>query len=207
MGRRGSVRTDKKRRPSGALLITKPGLLRRLLCHPALVPGGSIGVNESLAGGAIEELHRGELFRRIGFGRMRFLQCGSERRALGAIARHRCTGLTHVLFCGRNIRHSRFSGIFVLVVSHKDIAAGTVFKTGTWNGHWVTLSVTDNRRPFLVRTSDSGLCGLRTNGHPRSTTKCGPRMNEKPGSPQWSAIVRKVLLLHRTSSLARDDRQ
>src|SRR6266545_3988187 len=87
-------------------LITKPGLLRRLLCHPALVPGGSIGVNESLAGGAIEELHRGELFRRIGFGRMRFLQCGSERRALGAIARHRCAGLTHILFCGRNIRHS-----------------------------------------------------------------------------------------------------
>ena len=79
-------------------------LLRRFLCHSALVTSSGILVNESLAGSAIEELdgHNRVFATRSS---MTLLEGGAKRGALGAVARHGGPGLTHVLLRGRDIRH------------------------------------------------------------------------------------------------------
>ena len=68
-------------------------------------------MNEAFAGSAIEELDGRDRVLSARGG-VRLLERGAKRGALCAVARHSGSGLTHVLFRGRDIRHcliSKFS--------------------------------------------------------------------------------------------------
>ena len=80
-----------------------------LLCHAALVAGSGVLVNEAFASGPIEERNCGAVVIARRRASMSFLERGAEGGALGAVARHGGSGLTHVLLGGRNIRHWQIS--------------------------------------------------------------------------------------------------
>jgi hypothetical protein len=80
-----------------------------LLCHAALVAGSGVLVNEAFASGPIDERNCGAVVIARRRASMSFLERGAEGGALGAVARHGGSGLTHVLLGGRNIRHWQIS--------------------------------------------------------------------------------------------------
>jgi hypothetical protein len=81
-------------------VLLRGGLFR----HAALVSSGGILVDEAFASGTIQQNDSGPDILTRGRA-VRFLECGAKCGALGAIARHGCSGLTHVLLRGCDIRH------------------------------------------------------------------------------------------------------
>ena len=70
---------------------------------------GCVLVNQSFASCAVEKLHGRDI---VLTAVRRLLEGGAKRGALSPVARHSGSGLTHVLFRGRDIRHFWVSILF-----------------------------------------------------------------------------------------------
>src|SRR3954463_6821126 len=100
---RGRAGHDVKRRPMGRLRIPRSKGARGALFYLlrgfgelALVSCGCIAMNEALACGTVEELHRRQSLFSVARGRS--LERGAERGFLGAVADGSGARLPHVFF-------------------------------------------------------------------------------------------------------------
>ena len=82
---------------------------RRLLRHPALVPGSGVLMDQALAGGAIEQAHRVDLLLGGGGVGRRGLQSRPQGRTLSAVTDVGRARLAHVLFRGIDSGHDELS--------------------------------------------------------------------------------------------------